>query len=154
MKNKSLNKWIIAAVFIMSCSLCFLTFSMKEPVKMKDEDRISVRFDTDVLVESLKDKKDEWGTVDTDWSLKFWENEAATLTIESKPEQKFNKVFLKDSAAYKIAEDYPHLYTFDVDEEGDCVFTMKREQGKENYVLLPTWLLVELLDARVLECPK
>ena len=141
--------WVIIAV-LLGTSLLFLRFGKDKPSPVKDDERIQVHIVTDTLEYALKSKASDWGIYDSDWSPNFFSKEAGGFIIEATPEQKFYDILHKDSAATMIARDYPHLFSFKYTDEGSCRFRMAREQGRDGYVVLPTWLLIELIERNIL----
>ena len=144
--------WVIIAA-LLGTPLCFLRFGKEKPSQIKDDERIQVHVVTDTLEQALKVKAADWGTYDSDWSPNFFSKEVGGFIIEATPEQKFYEILHEDSAATYIARDYPHLFSFGYTDEGKCRFRMAREQGSDGYVVVPTWLLVELIERNVLNLP-
>lgn len=144
--------WIIIAA-LLSIPLCFLRFSKEKPSPVKDDERVQVHVVTDTLMQALETKAADWGTYDNDWSANIFRKETGGFIIEAMSNQKFYDILHIDSAATCIARDYPHLFHFEYTDEGSCRFRMAREQGSDGYVVLPTWLLVELIERNVLSLP-
>lgn len=123
------------------------------PMKIIDDARIQVHFNTEVLREAFKQNPEKLGTIEEGRSINFFKNEAGSFSILAKPRQRFWNILQLDSAAAKISRDYPHLFSFETTDEV-CKFTMRREQGSNGYVVLPTWILVELLESNILKYPN
>lgn len=141
----------IIAVAILSLSLLTLAGEKQKPVAYKDDSRISVRINTDVIMDAWDSypNKEEWGEMDTEPWLQLFDKE---MIIEAMPGQKFHEILVADNSATKIAEDFPDL--FKLEQEGEkYVFTMEREQGGK-FVVMPTWILVKLIDGGVLKLPN
>lgn len=141
--------YIALSILVLSYCL-FCNREKTAPAEVIDDTRIQVHFNTDVLRESLEKHADAWGTIEEGISLNFFKDEAGSFSISAKPNQRFWDIFYTDSAAAKIARDYPHLFSFETVGE-TCKFTMPREQGSNGYVVLPTWILVELLENNILK---
>lgn len=144
-----LAPYIALGILVLSYCL-FCNREMTAPVEVIDDTRIQVHFNTNVLREALEKHADAWGTIEEGTSLNFLKDEAGSFSISAKPGQRFWDIFYADSAAAKIVHDYPHLFSFEKNDE-ICKFTMPREQGSNGYVVLPTWILVELLDNNILK---
>lgn len=140
---------VLIAAIICPALLC-LRFEKEEPSPVKDDDRIQVHIVTDTLESALKSRAGEWGSYDSEWSPNIFSREAGGFVIEALPQQKFYEILTADSAAARIARDYPHLFSFGYTDEGACRFRMARQQGFDGYVVVPTWLLVELVERNVL----
>lgn len=141
----------IIAVAILSLSLLTLAGEKQKPVAYKDDSRISVRINTEVIMDAWDSypNKEEWGEMDTEPWLQLFDKE---MIIEAMPGQKFHEILVADNSAAKIAEDFPDL--FKLEQEGEkYVFTMEREQGGK-FVVMPTWILVKLIDGGVLKLPN
>lgn len=141
----------IIALAILSLSLLTLAGEKQKPVAYKDDSRISVRISTDVLMNAWESypNKEEWGEMDTEPWLQLFDKE---MIIEAMSGQKFHEILVADNSAAKIAEDFPDL--FELEQDGEkCVFTMEREQGGK-FVVMPTWILVKLIDGGVLKLPN
>ncbi|WP_280749999.1 MULTISPECIES: hypothetical protein [unclassified Parabacteroides] len=156
MKTKNRNSifpWLIALICL---SLACFSFQFKKDklVEVKDDTRILVHLNTDTIKDALDARAADWGTIDSDWSPNFFKKESGGFIIESLPGQKFYDILCADSAAFRIARDYPYLFHFKETEEGGCRFRMARKQGKDGYVVFPTWLLVELIERKVLILPQ
>ncbi len=151
------------ALLVLAIAFLFLNYDKEAPAVIKDDTRIYVKFKTDTLeraIELANDKvsqhsnqNSKWGTVITEMSFNIF-GETAGFIIEASPQDRFYNIFYADSAATRISRDYPHLFQFTRDEKtGICQFRMARNQFN-GYVILPTWLLVEMIENKILIMPK
>lgn len=147
------------ALIVLAGALLFLNYDKEAPAVVKDDTRIYVKFNTDTLKSAIElankkpNQKAKWGSVTTEMSLNLFDGESAGFIIEASPKEKFYNIFYADSAATRISRDYPHLFQFSRDENGICRFRMARNQY-DNYVILPTWLLVEMIENKILIMPE
>lgn len=146
------------ALIVLAGALLYLNYDKEAPAVVKDDTRIYVKFKTDTLVSAIElankrpNQNAKWGTVTTEMSFNFFKDKSAGLIIEASPQDKFYNIFYADSAATRISRDYPHLFQFSRDENGICRFRMVRSQY-DDYVILPTWLLVEMIENKILIMP-
>lgn len=138
----------ILAAIILSLSFFTLGGDKEKPTTYRDADRISVSVNTDILLESWEQYsyKDDWGDMDTEPWYQLFDRE---FVIEASKGQRFYDIIEGDGAAKKIASDFPDFFTYK--EDGDkCRFTMEREQ-QGDYVVMPTWILAELIKGNIMK---
>lgn len=137
-------------IVILGVSLFSLRFGPNDkPAEFKDDSRISVRMVTDTLYNALKLRANNWGRYKKKSSLNIFKKEAASFTIESETGEKFYEFFQRDSSVYNIARDYPGLFKYEHN-GSSCKFTMAMTSWRNKYVVVPTWLMVYLIDNNIL----
>lgn len=150
MENKTIIPIFIMTVLVLCFAFCTRVDEKQEPVEYKDDNRIAVRIKTDVITDAWKQyaPKEEWGKMESPW----WQLFNKEFKIEASQGQYFYEILNADSAAIKIAADYPEL--FEYEQKGDkCTLTMKCEKNG-NFIVMPTWILGNLIQGGVLNLPN
>lgn len=138
--------FFIGLIFLFA-SLFFLGGEKQMPPQVKDDNRIYVKFNTDTLDAAFKrmdNSNGDWGTIS--YNMNPF-NLYCSISVERG--KKMHSILCADSIASRIAKDYPHLFEFKESEDGRVEFKMDRSVIY-GYVALPTWLLVELIERKVL----
>lgn len=143
-----------------------------------DDSFIALRIKTEVLKEAFTYNAQELFDVGTFWNFSV----RAKNTEQAK--SKFNNIFMgRDSAAVKIAKDYPDLFQFKKHYDGTCEFKMKKttalpevieykRDGNGNikldsdgnkieksshltsYTIVPAYVLANLINEKILILPE
>lgn len=110
------------------------------------EEILTIQMNPSVLKEALKERASDWCSVDH--SLLG----LGDITISSTSDgiAMYNKVFLTDSMAPAMANEYPHLFQYEENGQQRS-FTMNASRTS---VTVPVWLVKTLIDLNILQLPK
>ena len=110
------------------------------------EEILTVQMNPSVLTKALKERAADWCNVKRTIPI-FGD---IVISSTKNGEATFNKVFLTDSVAPAMADEYPHLFQYEED-GGCCSFTMSASRTS---VTVPVWLVKSLIDVGILQLPK
>lgn len=135
----------IITVIMVAGYFCFIhPRPLEEPAELMDESRVSVSIKKSVFKQAVKERGEGWGEINIPCLTMPWSS--AYITVKVAEGDKFYSHLDKEDAAKNIAEDYPHLFTF---EEADdiYIFRMRLSGG---YVTIPAFLIVPMIENKLL----